>query len=60
MMAILIKGLDKPKCCNECPFLRHEWHLGNYYCYVDYWDRREIYDGYMIRDDCPIEEVEDE
>ena len=60
MAKLMIKSFDKPKCCNECPFLKHEWYLGKDYCYVDYWSHVEVEDRDAIRDDCPITEQEDE
>ena len=51
-MSIIIKGIDKPLFCNECPCWNEEYTR----CQVkDSWGKGNVY--YAPPEWCPIEEV---
>ena len=72
-MSVIIKNMDKPKCCNACPMLSVEWV--EMYNGWDVWcnarrvcmfdAKKHEYSPYddefiAVSKDCPIEQEEDD
>ena len=56
-MSILIRGMEMPKCCYDCPFIRASF-AGDYYCAKgkgDEDDLKKLYSQRMA--DCPLTEL---
>ena len=54
-MGVYIKGIDKPECCNDCPFSGYDERESLLFCRVD---KEDILQD--IRDDCPLQPIDDE
>lgn len=53
-MGVYIKGIDKPECCNICPFSGFDERQSMLYCRVDSEDIETV-----LRDDCPLHPIDD-
>lgn len=54
-MGVYIKGIDKPECCNTCPFSGFDERESLLYCRIDNEDIEMF-----LRNDCPIQPIDDE
>lgn len=53
-MGVYIKGIEKPKSCNTCPFSGYDERQGLIYCRIDNEDIEQV-----LRDDCPLQPIDD-
>ena len=53
--------IDTPKSCIYCPFLRHRYTYGQFFCGYDDNERQVNSDwcAYERLDNCPLEETEE-
>ena len=56
-MSVIVKGMEMPECCYDCPFIRTSF-AGDYYCAKgkgDEDDLKKLYSQRMA--DCPLVEI---
>ena len=59
MSSILVRGMEMPKCCYDCPFIRASV-VGDFYCVAGNGieeDLKKLYERRMS--DCPLVEVKE-
>ena len=54
-MSILIKGMEMPKCCRECPCIEYSAFSSNSdWCCLN---KADIHDKTVVSSDCPLVEI---